>query len=58
MTSDEAFVPAVIVVPKRYKLRFIPGIPHTAEAIRQESATNQSEGYYLGDIEVDNNGIL
>ncbi|RYP73569.1 hypothetical protein DL769_004184 [Monosporascus sp. CRB-8-3] len=57
-TSHEAYERSAIVVPKPFKLRFIPRSAHREKIIREEWAKAETEGYWLGDIKVNKNGML
>jgi cytochrome P450 len=57
-TTHEAYEKSAIVVPKPFKLRFIPRNPHREKVIREEWAKAEAEGYWLGDIKVDKDGML
>ncbi|KAH7143493.1 putative O-methylsterigmatocystin oxidoreductase [Dactylonectria macrodidyma] len=56
--SDEAYIHASIVVPKSYSLRFVPRSPQREKVVRDEWKSAEVDGYWLGNIKVDKNGML
>ncbi|KAH6988326.1 O-methylsterigmatocystin oxidoreductase [Ilyonectria sp. MPI-CAGE-AT-0026] len=56
--SFDAFEDGVIVVPKPFKLRFVPRSKHREQVVRSEWDSAKREGFYLGDIKVNENGML
>jgi cytochrome P450 len=56
--SDKAFGDGQISMPDPYRLRFIPKSKARADIIRQEWLAAERDGYWLGDIKVDKNGML
>lgn len=57
-TSDEAYEIGATVVPKSCRLRFVARSEKTKEIVLQEWAQAKVEGYYLGEVKVDESGIL
>ena len=56
--SDEAWEEGVITVPKPYSVRFIARSPQREKVVREEWETAKKEGYWLGNVKVDVNGML
>jgi cytochrome P450 len=56
--SDDALEEGMIVVPKPFRLRFIPRSVGREKIIRQEWETAQKDGYWWGDVKVDMNGMI
>ncbi|KAF2493596.1 putative O-methylsterigmatocystin oxidoreductase [Lophium mytilinum] len=56
--SDDAFEEGTIVVPKPFRLRFIPRSPQREKIIRQEWEAAQRDGYSWGNVKVDKNGMV
>lgn len=55
---DEAWEPGAIVVPKPFKLRFIPRSKQREAVIRKEWEDAQRDGYWWGDVKVNKNGMI
>lgn len=55
---DEAWEPGAIVVPRPFKLRFIPRSTQREAVIRKEWEDAQREGYWWGHVKVDKNGMI
>lgn len=56
--SDDAFEEGMIVVPKPFKLQFVPRSPEREKIIRQEWEAAKKDGYWWGDVKVDMNGMI
>jgi cytochrome P450 len=57
-TSDLAYEPGMMTVPKRYKLRFLPVNEERERVMKEEWANAKREGFYLGDVKVDEQGMV
>jgi hypothetical protein len=56
--SDDAFEEGTIVVPKPFRLRFIPRSARREKVIREEWEAAQREGYWWGNVKVDKDGMV
>lgn len=56
-TSDLAYEPGMMTVPLRYKLRFLPINEKRKSIICEEWANARVEGFFLGDVKVDEQGM-
>lgn len=57
-TSDDAYELGVNTLPKHYKVRFIPRDAKREQVTRDEWAQAQRDGFYLGDVKVDVEGMV
>ncbi|KAL4861620.1 hypothetical protein BDV12DRAFT_207858 [Aspergillus spectabilis] len=56
--SDDAFEEGTILVPRVYRLRFVPRSPGREKVIRHEWEQAKRDGFWLGDIKVTVDGML
>lgn len=56
--SDEANEPGANTLPKPYRVRFIPRSEKAADVVRQEWTRAQRDGFYLGSIKVNTDGMV
>lgn len=56
--TDNAFEEGTIVVPKPFRLRFIPRSPQREKVIREEWKAAERDGYWWGDVQVDRDGMI
>jgi len=57
-TSDYAYEPGMMTVPTPYKLRFLPINEHREKVIREEWELAKKDGFHLGNIKVDEQGMV
>lgn len=57
-TSDDGYEPGVNTLPKQYKARFVPRSPEVERVLQSEWIEAQKEGYMLGNVRVDNTGMV
>lgn len=57
-TSDDAYELGSNTLPKHFKVRFVPRDAKREEVTRQEWAQAQKEGFYLGNVKVDVDGVV
>lgn len=57
-TSDEAYEVGVNTLPRPFKVRFVPREAQREQVTRDEWAQAQSDGFYLGGVKVDVNGMV
>ncbi|KAE9571969.1 hypothetical protein CGMCC3_g12007 [Colletotrichum fructicola] len=56
--SDDAYEPGVNTLPKPFKARFVPRNTRRAEVLKAEWAQAQKEGFYLGNVKVNTDGMV
>lgn len=56
--SDNAYEPGVNTLPKPYRIRFIPRSAKRLEVLEKEWAKAKVEGYWLGNVKIDADGVV
>ncbi|KAJ9483385.1 hypothetical protein VN97_g10023 [Penicillium thymicola] len=56
--SDAAYEDGANTLPKSSKLRFVPRSPATESTLRKEWARAEEEGYMLGQVKVNSEGVV
>ncbi|KAJ9605738.1 hypothetical protein H2200_009587 [Cladophialophora chaetospira] len=57
-TSDGGYEPGTNTLPKPYRVRFVVRNKEVENTLRREWAQAKADGYYLGDVKVDNEGMV
>ncbi|XHG08273.1 hypothetical protein AWENTII_011383 [Aspergillus wentii] len=55
--SDEAYLPGMNTLPKRFRAQFIPRTPEIAQLIRTQWGAAKRDGYTLRNVKVDVSGV-
>ena len=56
--SDNAYEDGTNTVPKPFKVRFIPRSAERTKALQDEWAQAKLDGYWLGNVKIDNEGVV
>ena len=57
-TSDDAYEPGSNTLPKSYKVRFLPRGAKREQVIRDEWTQAKKDGFYLGNVKVNVDGVV
>lgn len=56
--SDDAYEAGINTLPKPFKARFVPRNESRARVLREEWTKAEKEGFMLGDVKVDSQGVV
>ena len=57
-TSDDAYELGANTLPKNFKVRFVPRDAKREQSVREEWAQAQRDGFFLGNVKVNVDGVV